>query len=93
MTGLENYVISQLMKLVPNAEKLEVRANIGDKSFSVEFFAFIGGVKHQCYDMIDNGIIKEKDFDSTVKQLAKFIRSCPEYRLGEVNKFSFTSSS
>ena len=93
MTDLEKYVISQLMKLVPNAEKLEFRANISDKSFSVEFFAFIGGVKHQCYDMIDNGIIKEEDFDSTVKQLAKFIRSCPEYRPGEVNKFSFTSNS
>lgn len=93
MTDLEKYVISQLMELVPNAEKLEVRANISDKSFSVEFFAFIDGVKHQCYDMIDNGIIKEKDFDSTVKQLAKFIRSCSEYRPGEVNKFSFTSNS
>ena len=43
--------------------------------------------------MIDSGIIKEKDFDSTVKQLAKFIRSCPEYRPGEVNKFFFTSNS
>lgn len=89
MTDLENYVVGQLMQLVPNAEKLEVRANISDKSFSVEFFAFIGGVKRQCYDMIDNGMIKEKDFDSTVRQLAKFIRACPEYRPGEVNKFSF----
>ena len=82
MTDLEKYVISQLMQLVPNAEKLEVRANISDKSFSVEFFAFIGGVKHQCNDMVDSGINKEKVFDSTVKQLAKFIRSCVEYRPG-----------
>ena len=60
MTDLEKYVISQLMQLVPNAEKLEVRANISDKSFSVEFFAFIGGVKHQCYDMIDSGNYQRK---------------------------------
>ena len=93
MTDLENHVISQLTQLIPNAEAFEVRANISDKSFSFEFFASIGGVKQQCFDMIDNGIIKEKDFDNTMKQLAKFIRNSPEYRSGEVNKFRFTSNS
>ena len=92
MTELEKHVISQLTQLVPNAESFEVRANISDKSFSVEFFAFVDGVKQQCFDMIDNGIIKEKDFDNAVKQLAKFIRTSPEYRPGEVNKFQFSSN-
>lgn len=89
MTELENYIIGQLKKIVPSAERLEVRANIGDKSCSIEFFATIGGAKHQCYDMIDNGEINEKDFDVVVKQLAKHIRTCSEYRPGEINKFSF----
>lgn len=92
MLKLEKHIIDQLLQLVPNAEAFEVRANVSDKSFSIEFCALINGVKHQCFDMIDCGLIKETDFDNTVKQLAKFIRTCPEYRSGEVNKFSFTSS-
>ena len=91
MTELEEKIIKQLKQLVPGAEQFEVRANIGDKSSSVEFFATIDGIKHQCYDMIDNGEMKEQDFDAMVKQLAKFIRTCSEYRPGEINKFSFAA--
>lgn len=91
MTELEKYIIEQLKQLVPSAERFEVRANIGDKSSSVEFFATFGGIRHQCYDMIDNGDIKEKDFDVMVKQLAKHIRTCSEYCPGEINKFSFVA--
>ncbi len=91
MTELEKYIIDQLKQLVPNAVQFEVRANIGDKSSSVEFFATIDGTKYQCYDMIDNGRIREKDFDVMVKQLAKYIRTCSEYRPGEINKFSFVA--
>ena len=89
MTDLEKYIIAQLKQLVPDAERFEVRANIGDKSSSVEFFATINGTRYQCFDMMDTGKIKEKDFDAMVKQLAKFIRTCSEYRPGEINKFSF----
>lgn len=91
MTELEKHIINQLKQLIPNAEVFDVRANIGDKSCSIEFFATIKGTKHQCYDMIDNGVIKEKDFDVIVKQLAKHIRTCSEYRPGEINKFSFVA--
>ncbi len=89
MTELEKYIIDRLKQLVPNAEQFEIRINIGDKSYSVEFFATIDGIKHQCYDMIDNGVIKEKDFDAMVKQLVKYIRDYSEYRVGEINKFTF----
>lgn len=92
MTELEQYIIDQLAQLVPNADAVEVRANIGDKSYSIEFFASIDGMNHQCYDMIDNGTINEKDFDAIVKQIAKHIRKSPEYRLGEINKFSFVAN-
>lgn len=92
MTELEKYIITQLTQLVPNADTFEVRANIGDKSYSVEFFVTIKGVKHQCYELIDNGIIEEKDFDTTVKQITKHIRTYPEYCPGEINKFSFVAN-
>lgn len=90
MTELEKYIIDQLKHLVPNAEALEVRATISDHTCSVEFFATIEGEKHQCFDMIDNGIIKEKEFDVTVKQLARYIRASSEYRSGQINKFTIT---
>lgn len=86
MTELQSQVISKLTQLVPNAEAFEVRANVGDKGFSFEFFATIDGVKQQCYDMIDCGLINEKDFDNTAKQIAKCIRSSDEYCPGEIKK-------
>lgn len=91
MTELEKYIVDQLKKLVPNAELFEVRANISDKSYSLEFFATINGTKHQCYDMIDDGKIIEKDFDAIVKQLAMYIRTTSEYSAGKNNKFAFSS--
>lgn len=89
MTELEKYIISQLKQLVPDTDDFEVRANIGDKSYSMEFFASINGVKHQCYDMIDKGIFEEKAFDTIAKQIAEHIRNCPEYHSGKINKFYF----
>lgn len=89
MTELEKYIINQLKQLVPDADIFEVRANIGEKSYSIEFFATIDGVKYQCYDMIDKGIFKEKDFDTIIKKIVKHIRNCSEYHPGEINKFSF----
>lgn len=92
MNKLEKYVFNQLAQLVPNADAFEIRANIGDKSYSIEFFAFLDGVKYQCYDMIDNGMLKEKEFDTVVMQIAEYIRNCSEYRTGEINKISFMTS-
>lgn len=89
---MKEYIIKQLLQLVPNAEAFEFRANISDKSYSIEFFASVSGVKYQCFDMIDNGIIKEQDFDSIVKQLATFIRNSSEYHPGEINKIVFASN-
>lgn len=60
MSELEKYVADTLAPLVPDYERLDVRANIGDNSYSVEFFVTIDGKKMQCYDMADNGMIKEK---------------------------------
>lgn len=92
MTELEKYIITQVKELVPDADVFEVRANIGDKSYSIEFFVCINGTKYQCYDMIDKGIFEEKDFDAVVKQIAEYIRNCPEYHPGEINKFKFATN-
>ncbi len=93
MLDLEKYIVNQLKQLVPKADVFEVRANIGDNTYSMEFFATIDGVKHQCYDMIDEGAIKEKDFDTIINQLAKYIRTTSSYSPGEINKISFVSHS
>ena len=87
---IEKIIIKQLLQLVPSSEILEIRANIGDKSCSVEFFATINGSRTQCYEMIDNGLINEKDFDKSVKEIARRVRLSSEYKAGEINKIRFT---
>ena len=89
MTVLESNIMQWLTQLVPKANSFEVRANIGDKGYSVEFFATIDGIRYQCYDMIDRGIIKEKDFDAVVTKIVQYFRTTPEYSPGQINKFSF----
>lgn len=91
MSRIEQYITEQIIRLVPNFDKLEVRANIGDNSSTVEFFVTVDGKKNQCFDMIDSGIIKEKEFDITVKAIAKYIRTLPEYKKGEINKVQFVT--
>lgn len=89
MVKVEQYIVSQLKNLVPDADKFNVRINVSDSSCSMEFFAFIGGTKHQSYDLVDQGLFKEKDVDNITKQVAKQIRNCPNYKPGKVNKFKF----
>lgn len=90
MSELEKYVFEQIKKLVPAFEKLEVRANIGDNSYSVEFFVTIDGEKMQCYDMVDNGLLKEKDIDTVSKAIAEYVRKMATYENGKINKIAFT---
>lgn len=90
MSELEKFVADTLALLVPTYEKLDVRANIGDKTHSVEFFATIDGKKMQCYDMADNGMLKEKDLDVAFKAIAEYVRTTADYNPGTINKFKFT---
>ncbi len=90
MSELEKYVADTLALLVPAYEKLDVRANIGDKTHSVEFFATIDGKKMQCYDMADNGMIKEKDLDVAFKAIAEYVRNTADYIPGTINKIKFS---
>ena len=90
MSELEKFVADTLAPLLPSYEKLDVRANIGDKTHSVEFFATINGEKRQCYDMADSGMIKEEDLDAAFKAIAEYVRSTADYIPGTINKIKFS---
>lgn len=92
MSELEKYVSEQISKIIPEYEKLDVRANISNSSHSVEFYATIAGKKMQCYDMVDNGLINEKELDGIFKNIANYIRNTREFKKGTTNKYSFTLS-
>lgn len=86
----EKFIKNKLYHLVPNADVFEVRANIGDSSHSIEFFATIKGKKYQCYDLVDIGLIDEHKLDKTFNDIAITIRKNPEYNKGKINKYTFT---
>lgn len=90
MSELEKYVADTLAPLIPTYEKLDVRANIGDNTYSVEFFATINGKRMQCYDMADNGIIQEKDLDVAFNAIAEYVRKTKDYIPGTINKIEFS---
>lgn len=90
MTDYEKYISKQISTIIPNFEKIDFRANIGDSSYSVEFFATIKGRKMQCFDMVDDGLIKEKDFDTVSENIAKFIRNTSDYQKNTINKIKLT---
>jgi DNA-dependent RNA polymerase auxiliary subunit epsilon len=92
VSELEKYVVDTLAPLIPNYEKLDVRANVGDKTYSVEFFATINGKKMQCFDMVDNDMLQEKELDNAFKAIAEHIRSTTDYVPGTINKISFSVS-
>lgn len=85
----EKYIKSKLTPLVPRANAFDVRVNVSDSSYSVEFFATINGKKYQCYDLVEIGLIDEKKLDDTFKNIANYIRTCSDYKDGKVNKYTF----
>lgn len=88
MTELEKFISEQISRLVPVFEKLEVRANISDSSYSIEFFTTIRGKRMQCFDMVDDGFIKEKELDAVSESIADYVRKTEEYQKGKINKIS-----
>lgn len=90
MSELENYISEQISKIIPEYEKLDVRANISDSSHSIEFYATIDGKKMQCYEMVDDGLIKEKELDVIFKDIANYVRNTSEFTKGITNKYLFS---
>ena len=89
MTEMETMIAEQLAVLIPNYEKLEVRATISDTACSMEFFATVNGQTRQCYDMVDAGLMNEDDLDAAIKAIASQVRTSPEYKAGELNRIAF----
>ena len=89
MNALKMMIAEQIKALVPEGELLNGRMNVGDKSYSIEFFVSIDGKRYQCYDLIDLGYVKEKDFDQMAKRVADCVRKSAEYRVGEGNRICF----
>ena len=92
MNSIEKIIADRLFQLTPDSEKLEINAYVDDSGYSFEFFSFKNGVKSQCYDMIDNGLISEKAFDNAVQEIATLVRRNPDYEAGKVNKFRFDAT-
>ena len=88
MTGFKAFVADQLSHIISGCDKIEVRANVSESGYSFEFFATINGKRKQCFDMIDEGLFNEKDFDVVAKAVAQYARNTVDFKKGEINKYS-----
>lgn len=87
MSDLELFVKDEIKKLVPNCCEIELNAMVDSSSYSVEFFVIINGERHQCYEMIEDGIFSEEDFDIVAKEIADYIRGMDCFKKEGINKF------
>ena len=88
MTELELFVSEQIKILVPNYEALELKATVSSSSFSVEFFATVDGKKMQCFEMIDEGMFTEKNFNVVSKAIANYCRGLNGFNADGINKYT-----
>ena len=88
MTELEAFVSEQIKILVPNYEALELKATVSSSSFSVEFFATVDGKKMQCFEMIDEGMFTEKNFNVVSKAIANYCRGLNGFNADGINKYT-----
>lgn len=88
MTELELFVSEQIKTLVPNYEALELKATVSSSSFSVEFFATVDGKKMQCFEMIDEGMFTEKNFNVVSKAIANYCRGLNGFNADGINKYT-----
>lgn len=88
MTELEIFVAEQIKALVPSYDTVELKATVSASSFSVEFFVTANGKKMQCFEMIDEGIFTEKNFNAASKAIANYFRGLPDFNADGINKYS-----
>lgn len=88
MTDLELFVSGQIKTLVPSYDIVELKATVSSASFSVEFFATVDGRKMQCFEMIDEGIFTEKNFNVASKAIANYFRELPDFNADGINKYT-----
>lgn len=88
MKDLENFISKNIKKLVPNYDIIELKATITSSSLSVEFFATVNGKKNQCFQMIDDGLFTEEDFNKFSKDIANYARKLPDFNKEGLNKYT-----
>ena len=87
MTELEFFVAEQIKTLVPSYDTVELKATVSASSFSVEFFATVDGKKMQCFEMIDEGMFTEKNFNAVSKAIANYFRGLADFNADGINKY------
>lgn len=90
MTSLEKEITEKIAVVIPKFEKLEVRASVDDKAYSIVFYATINGERFQNYEMADNGMVSEDKINRLTEEIAECIR-CDKsnYVSGDLNKVFF----
>jgi hypothetical protein len=91
MTNFEQQAIGMVKQLVPNCTKIEFKADVGDTSYRVTFFAWVDGERKQCYELADAGVIDEKKLEDAFAAYVDFVRKSEGYKTGEPNIVSFTN--
>lgn len=88
MTELERFVSEQVKTLIPSYDTVELKATVNSSSFSVEFFATVDGKKMQCFEMIDEGMFTEKNFNAASKAIVNYFRGLPDFKADSINKYT-----
>lgn len=88
MTELELFVAEQIKTLVPSYDIVELKATVSASSFSVEFFATVDGKKMQCFEMVDEGMFTEKNFNTVSKAIANYFRGLSDFNTDGINKYT-----
>ena len=88
MTEVELFVAEQIKTLVPIYDTVELKAIVSASSFSVEFFATVDGKKMQCFEMIDEGMFTEKNFNAASKAIANYFRNLSDFNTDGINKYT-----
>ena len=87
MNEMECFLAEQIKTLVPEYESVELKVKVNSTSYSVVFYATVDGERMQCFDMIDEGLFEEKDFDKVAKDIADYFRSLPDFNKEGLNKY------
>ena len=93
MNDIEYFIIERIKKLCENMSKLDFRASISEKTYSIEFFATENGKRHQCFDMVDEGKLNPEELKQCQREIAEYIRKQADFDAEKINKYRFSWSS
>lgn len=88
MADFKMKIIKKINSLLPKYQKIKIKIIINDKSYSIDFDVTIKGQIMRCYAMVDNQSIDRKKLDEVFADIAKYVRSTPEYIPGQLNKYT-----